>query len=77
MYMMACRHQSINEWNGSKLRWEIQKQDKKTKITLVHEGLVSSLECYEVCEQGWDYFFVKSLKQYLNTGEGSPFENQK
>lgn len=63
----------LNEWKGSKLRWEIQKQGEKTKITLVHVGLEPSLECYEVCEQGWDYFFVNSLKQYLDTGEGSPF----
>ncbi len=38
-------------------------------------GLVPTLECFEVCAQGWDYFFVNSLKQYLVTGEGSPFEN--
>ena len=66
----------LNEWKGSKLIWEIHKQEDKTKIVLTHEGLVPSLECYEVCEQGWDYFFVISLKQYLDTGEGSPFENE-
>ena len=66
----------LNEWKGSKLKWEIQKQEEKTKITLVHEGLVPSLECYEVCEQGLNYFFVNSLKQCLDTGEGSPFENE-
>jgi hypothetical protein len=65
----------LNEWKGSKLKWEVQKQDKKTKIILVHEGLMPSLKCYEVCGQGWAYFFVNSLKQYLDTGKGSPFEN--
>lgn len=64
-----------NEWKGTKLKWEIQKQEEKTKIVLVHEGLMPLLECYDVCEQGWDYFFVNSLKQYLDTGKGSPFEN--
>jgi len=66
----------LNEWMESKLKWEIQKQEEKTKITLIHEGLVPTLDCYEVCEQGWNYFFVNSLKQYLNTGEGSPFQNE-
>ena len=66
----------LNEWKGSKLKWNIQKQELETKITFVHDGLAPSLECYEVCEQGWDYFFVNSLKQYLDTGEGSPFENE-
>jgi len=65
----------LDEWKGTKLKWEIQKEEEKTKIILVHEGLTPSLECYEVCEQGWEYFFVNSLKQYLDTGEGSPFEN--
>lgn len=65
----------LNEWEGTKLRWQIQKQGEKTKIVFVHEGLIPSLDCYEVCEQGWDYYFVNSLQQYLDTGEGSPFEN--
>ena len=66
----------INEWEGTKLKWEILEQGDKTKITLVHEGLVPSLDCYDICEQGWDYFFVNSLKEYLDTGKGSPFENE-
>jgi len=65
-----------NEWQGTKLKWEIENQGKKTRILLVHEGLAPSLECFEVCELGWDYFFVQSLKQYLETGIGSPFENE-
>lgn len=65
----------INEWQGTKLKWKIKKIGEKTKIKLTHEGLIPSLDCYEVCEQGWDNFFVNSLKDYLDTGEGSPFEN--
>ena len=66
----------IDEWEFTKLKWQIHKQNEKTKIVLVHEGLIPSLECYNVCEQGWDYYFVKSLKQYLDSGEGFPFENE-
>ena len=65
----------LDEWQGTKLKWKIQKLGEKTKIVLVHEGLVPSLNCYEVCEQGWDYFFVNSLNQYLDTGKGLPFES--
>jgi len=65
----------LDEWEGTRLIWQIQKQGDKTRIAFVHDGLVPSLECYEVCEQGWDYFFVSSLKQYLESGKGSPFEN--
>ena len=70
-------HSSIlKEWKGTKLIWKILEQGKQTKIILVHEGLVPSLHCYDVCEKGWDYYFVNSLKQYLDTGKGSPFENE-
>jgi hypothetical protein len=66
----------LTEWKGTKLKWEILAQGEKTKIILVHDGLIPSLNCYKVCEQGWDYFFVNSLKRYLETGEGLPFENE-
>lgn len=65
----------LKEWIGTKLKWEIQNQGKKSKIVFNHDGLVPSLECYEVCKQGWEYFFVTSLKQYLDTGKGAPFDN--
>jgi len=65
----------LNEWKGTRLTWKIEKQEDKTKITFVHDGLVPSLDCYEVCEQGWDYFFVNSLSAFLDTGKGMPFEN--
>ena len=66
----------INEWEGTKLKWKILAQGDKTKITLVHEGLAPSLDCYDICQQGWDYFFVSSLKEYLDTGEGSPYVHE-
>ena len=60
------------EWEGTKLKWDIQQQGDSTKISFVHEGLVPSLDCYEICEMGWDHFIVNSLKKYLDSGKGSP-----
>jgi hypothetical protein len=60
------------EWEGTELKWNIQQQGDETKISFIHEGLVPSLDCYEICEIGWDHFFVNSLKNYLDTGEGNP-----
>ena len=60
------------EWEGTKLKWNIQQQRDNTKISFVHEGLVPSLDCYAICEMGWDHFFVNSLKKYLDSGKGSP-----
>ncbi len=63
----------LKEWQGTKLKWQIQQQGEKTKIILVHKGLIPSLGCYDVCEAGWDHFFVNSLKAYLDAGEGNPY----
>ncbi len=64
----------LKEWEGTKLKWEIREQNGNTKITLTHEGLKPSLDCFEICKEGWDYFFVTSLKKYLDEGKGLPYE---
>jgi len=64
----------LKEWKETKLKWEIKEQDGNTKITLTHEGLIPTLDCFEICKEGWDFFFVTSLKQYLNEGKGSPYK---
>ena len=66
----------LQEWEKTRLEWEIVAQGENTRIMFVHEGLLPSLDCYEVCVQGWDYFFSSSLKQYLDTGKGTPFQNE-
>ena len=54
------------EWLGTKLVFEIIEENEKTSIDFTHVGLVHELECYEVCKGGWDYFFLESLKKYIN-----------
>ncbi|UUX48716.1 SRPBCC domain-containing protein [Nisaea acidiphila] len=62
------------EWLGTHVRWEFQDgADGKTVIRFEHDGLTPELHCYEVCSEGWDMFFVDSLKSYLDTGDGKPF----
>lgn len=57
------------EWVGTKLFWTIEDlKNGQTRVTLLHEGLVPSFICYEVCHSGWDHFIKDSLKGYL---EGS------
>ena len=64
------------EWLGSHLRWRIQSDGNQTSIDFTHDGLTPALQCYEVCETGWDMFFVDSLKAYLDTGVGAPFNER-
>lgn len=61
------------EWLNTKIIWNIEPQNEGTVVKFEHDGLRPSLLCYEVCEAGWDMFFVDSLKAYLDTGIGKPF----
>lgn len=60
------------EWLGTRVAWTIEPEDTRTNITVEHHGLVPALHCYEICEAGWDFFFAKSLKAFLETGKGQP-----
>ena len=63
------------EWLNSTVFWEISEKDGNTSISLIHKGLVPELNCYDVCTSGWNFFVCDSLKQYLDTGSGKPYNN--
>ena len=60
-----------DEWVGTKIQWKISELESGSEVSLFHEGLVPSFECYDTCKNGWDYF-LGSLKEFLDTGSGSP-----
>jgi len=60
------------EWLGTQLHWSIKDHGAQTQIELLHQGLNPKLECFNVCEAGWNFFFLDSLKAYLDTGQGKP-----
>ena len=60
------------EWEGTRMIWTLSTADKGTTLTFMHQGLNKSLECYEVCEAGWDEF-LSSFEDYLTTGKGNPY----
>ncbi|MEO1244130.1 MAG: SRPBCC domain-containing protein [Pseudomonadota bacterium] len=62
------------EWLGTRVVWDIRSTGGTTEITLEHHGLVPTLLCYDICEAGWDFFFLDSLKSYLETGTGKPHD---
>lgn len=61
-----------NEWKGTTIIWEINKENLQTKISLTHLGLTPQVACYAICEKGWESF-LQSLKAYIETGKGMPF----
>lgn len=60
------------EWNGTRVVFEISEMKNATKIAFTHIGLVPGVECYADCEVGWTAHITDSLVNYINTGKGMP-----
>lgn len=61
-----------DEWNGTKMIFEISKQGEKTKLDIVHSGLLPQFQCYEGCSKGWTHYLENSLLPLITTGKGNP-----
>lgn len=60
------------EWIGTKVFWKISMENKISKIEFLHEGLTPEFKCYNICAPTWNMFITESLKQFLETGVGTP-----
>jgi|SRR5450432_155398 Activator of Hsp90 ATPase homolog 1-like protein len=60
------------EWNNTKISFELSGQEDKTQIHFTHIGLVPEVECYNSCTKGWDYYIKGSLFKLLTEGKGTP-----
>ncbi len=61
-----------DEWNGTRVIWELSGDEKQCTVRMTHEGLTPLLPCYQICEPGWNDAAGESLKNYLTTGKGQP-----
>lgn len=61
------------EWINTKIVWKIISDGSKTELQLTHIGLTPQIECYTICESGWQNF-TNSLAVFINTGIGMPFK---
>jgi hypothetical protein len=61
-----------SEWIGTKIIFDISKQDNKTQIRFTHQGLVPEYECYDICFDAWTGYIQNSLRSLISTGKGKP-----
>jgi uncharacterized protein YndB with AHSA1/START domain len=62
------------EWLGTKIRFELSKQDDQTIVLFKHEGWKEPVEFMHHCSTKWGVFLM-SLKAYGETGTGQPSPN--
>jgi hypothetical protein len=77
-YVTSAYHNLENlskkdEWEKTTIKWKIEESNKGSRVSITHEGLNPNLECFTICSDGWNYF-LKSLKNYLETGKGTPYK---
>ena len=59
------------EWIGTHITFDIQRDGDWTVVLFAHEGWAERVPFMHHCSTKWGVFML-SLKQYLETGTGSP-----
>jgi len=60
------------EWQDTVMTWKIAATGTRTQINFTHIGLVPGIECYEGCENAWDFYIKEILFKLLTIGKGIP-----
>ena len=61
------------EWNNTRIIFEITKQENQTEIKFTHVGLG---ECYNACSNAWGDYINNSLRSLIVTGKGKPTQRE-
>ena len=55
---------NTNEWAGTKICFDLEKEGNNIKITFTHDGLMPQIECYDNCSSAWTQY-LQNLKADL------------
>lgn len=61
------------EWIGTRMHWQLTPEGNSTRLEMVHEGLNPEMECWDICQQGWN-FFLGSLRKVLEGEKGDTWK---
>jgi hypothetical protein len=66
-----------DEWNGTRVIFDIERKGDKTEVRFTHAGLVPTHECFEDCSVAWTSYIRGSLRKLIETGKGRPNAKEK
>jgi len=62
------------EWIGTTFLFDLEEKDGSTILRFSHNKWREETDFFASCNFNWGYY-MNSLKQYCETGEGTPFNN--
>ena|SRR5688572_22694606 len=66
---------SIPEWIGTRISFELQEKDNHTLLRFTHGGWKEVTDTFAGCNYDWA-ISIKSLKSLCETGNGTPYQNK-
>lgn len=67
--------QDDKEWIGTHLKFEMEEKNGNTELIFTHSDWADQTLFYANCNYHWA-LFMKSLKDYAETGKGAPYRNK-
>ena len=63
------------EWIGTTFLFDLEEKDESTILRFSHNNWKEDTDFFASCNYNWGYY-LKSLKQYCETGKGTPFSEE-
>ena len=67
--------QSIEEWIGTTISFELEEKENHTLLRFVHGGWKEETDVFASCSYDWASFLA-SLKSLCEKGTGTPYKNK-